>query len=138
MIKVYDEFTQLKEVILGNINKELVKYVPKDEQSLILDIFDQTIEDLDAIQKIYQELRGITVKGDQPTPPLLENSHLYIIVDPSELIPNTGPNQAVLPEPASTLALLGCCVIVTITPVPVVVKLYDCAFSVICSVTVKL
>ena len=46
MIKVYDEFTQLKEVILGNINKELVKYVPKDEQSLILDIFDQTIEDL--------------------------------------------------------------------------------------------
>ena len=55
MIKVYDEFTQLKEVILGNINKELVKYVPKDEQSLILDIFDQTIEDLDAIQKIYQD-----------------------------------------------------------------------------------
>ena len=58
-----------------------------------------------------------SVRGDQPTPPLLENSHLYVIVDPSELIPETGPNEAVLPEPASTLAFDGCCVMVTITPV---------------------
>ena len=79
-----------------------------------------------------------SVRGDHPTPPLLENSHRNIIVVPSELIPATGPMVAVLPEPASTLALLGCCVIVTRTPVPVVVKLYDLAFSVICSVTVKL
>ena len=79
-----------------------------------------------------------STRGDQPTPPLLENSHLNVIVDPSELIPATGPKDAVFPEPASTLAELGCCVMLTTTPVPVVVKLYACAFSVICSVTVKL
>ena len=60
---------------------------------------------------------------DQPTPPLLENSHWYVIVDPSELIPETGPKVAVFPEPASTLCAVGCCVIVTMTPVPVVIKL---------------
>ena len=80
----------------------------------------------------------VLARGDQPTPPLLENSHWNTIVDPSELKPKTGPNVAVLPEPASTLAEVGCCVMLTITPVPVVVKLYACAFSVICSVTVKL
>ena len=77
MIKVYDEFTQLKEVILGNINKELVKYVPKDEQSLILDIFDQTIEDLDAIQKIYQD-NGIIVHR-----PKLSSDYSNIIFTPN-------------------------------------------------------
>ena len=65
---------------------------------------------------------------DQPTPPLLENSHRNTIVDPSELIPETGPNVAVLPEPASTDALLGCCVMLTRTPVPVVVNEYERAF----------
>ena len=55
MIKVHDEFTQLKEVVLGNVNKHLVKHAPKDEQSLIHDIFDQTSEDLDAIEKIYED-----------------------------------------------------------------------------------
>ena len=77
MIKVYDEFTQLKEVILGNINKELVKYVPKDEQSLILDIFDQTIEDLDEIQKIYQD-NGIIVHR-----PKLSSDYSNIIFTPN-------------------------------------------------------
>ena len=75
---------------------------------------------------------------DQPAPPLLENSHWNRIVDPSELIPDTGPKVAVFPEPASTLVPVGCCVIVTRTPVPVVVKVYDCAFPVVFSVTVKL
>ena len=60
------------------------------------------------------------------------------MVDPSELIPDTGPNVAVLPEPASTEALLGCCVIVTRTPVPVVVNAYALALPVVFSVTVKL
>ena len=55
MIKVHDEFTQLKEVVLGDVNKNLVKHAPKDEQSLINDIFDETREDLDAIAKIYQD-----------------------------------------------------------------------------------
>ena len=60
------------------------------------------------------------------------------MVDPSELIPDTGPNVAVLPEPASTEAPLGCCVIVTRTPVPVVINEYDLALPVVFSVTVKL
>ena len=60
-----------------------------------------------------------------------------MIVDPSELIPDTGPKVAVPPEPASTEALLGCPVIVTTTPVPVVMKLYDCALPVVFSVTVS-
>ena len=61
--------------------------------------------------------------SDQPTPPLLENCHWNVMVDPSELIPETGPNVAVPPDPASTEVSEGCCVIVTRTPVPVVVKL---------------
>ena len=55
MINVYDEFTQLQEVVLGVVNKDLIQYVPQDEQSLIGDIFDQTIEDLDQIQRIYEQ-----------------------------------------------------------------------------------
>ena len=74
----------------------------------------------------------------QPTPPLTENSHWYTIVDQSELIPATGPKVTVLPDTASTLALVGCDVIVTITPVPVVVKEYALALLVTFSVTVKL
>ena len=61
-----------------------------------------------------------------------------MIRDPSELVPATGPNVAVPPDPASTLALDGCAVIVTRTPVPNVVKLYERAFCVVCSVTVIL
>ena len=61
-----------------------------------------------------------------------------MIVDPSELIPATGPKLTVLPDPASTLPALGCCVTETKTPVPVVVNAYDCALPVTFSVTVKL
>ena len=61
-----------------------------------------------------------------------------MIVDPSELIPKTGPKLTVLPEPASRLAETGCCVTLTTTPVPVVVNEYDCALPVIFSRTVKL
>lgn len=55
MINVFDEFTQLEEVVLGTVNHKLIQYVPLDEQSLISDIFDQTAEDLDQIQKIYEQ-----------------------------------------------------------------------------------
>ena len=74
----------------------------------------------------------------QPTPPLTENSHWNVIVDPSELIPATGPKLTVPPDPASTLPFVGCCVMLTRTPVPVVVKAYACALPVTFSVTVKL
>ena len=41
----------------------------------------------------------------QPTPPLTENSHWNRIVDPSSLIPATGPKETVPPDPASILAV---------------------------------
>ena len=81
-------------------------------------------------------LPSVTVA--QPTPPLTENSHWNVIVDPSSLIPATGPKVTVPPDPASTLPAVGCCVIETKTPVPVVVNAYDCALPVTFSVTVKL
>ena len=74
----------------------------------------------------------------QPTPPLTENSHWNMIVDPSSLIPATGPKVTVPPDPASKLAFDGCCVTETRTPVPVVVNAYDLALPVTFSVTVKL
>ena len=74
----------------------------------------------------------------QPTPPLTENSHWNMIVDPTSLIPATGPIVTVLQDPASKLAFDGCCVTETRTPVPVVVNPYDCALPVTFSVTVKL
>ena len=64
----------------------------------------------------------------QPTPPFTENSHWNVIVDPSELIPATGPKETVPPDPASILPLDGCDVTVIKTPVPVVVNEYACAF----------
>ena len=76
--------------------------------------------------------------GDQPTPPFVDTSHSNKIVDPSELVPATGPKLALLPEPASTLAELGCPVTVTRTPVPVVVNEYALEFHVMFSITVKL
>ena len=60
------------------------------------------------------------------------------MVDPSSLIPATGPKETVPPDPASTLPLVGCCVTVTRTPVPVVVNEYALALPVTFSVTVKL
>ena len=48
-----------------------------------------------------------------------------MIVDPSSLIPATGPKDTVPPDPASILASDGCCVIDIKTPVPVVVNVYD-------------
>ena len=72
------------------------------------------------VAPLYPPLLGTL---DQPTPPLVDTSHWNVMVDPSELIPDTGPNVAVFPDPASTEALVGCWVIVTRTPVPVVVKL---------------
>ena len=74
----------------------------------------------------------------QPTPPLTDTSHWNIIVDPSSLIPATGPKETVPPDPASILPFDGCCVTETKTPVPVVVNAYDCALPVTFSVTVKL
>ena len=74
----------------------------------------------------------------QPTPPLTENSHWYTIVDPSELIPDTGPKVTVPPDHASIVPIVGCCVTLIRTPVPVVVNVYDRALPVTFSVTVKL
>ena len=79
-----------------------------------------------------------SVTDAQPIPPLTENSHRNVIVDPSSLIPATGPKDTVPPDPASILAFDGCCVTVTRTPVPVVVNEYALALLVTFSVTVKL
>ena len=59
-------------------------------------------------------------------------------MDPSELIPATGPKVTVPPDPASILPLVGCDVTFIRTPVPVVVNAYDLALPVTFSVTVKL
>ena len=74
----------------------------------------------------------------QPTPPFTDTSHSYVIVDPSELIPATGPKVTVPPDPASILPFDGCDVTLIKTPVPVVVNAYACALPVTFSVTVKL
>mgnify|MGYP005743118775 CR=1 FL=1 len=60
------------------------------------------------------------------------------MVDPSELIADTGPNVALVPAPASIVVLLGCPVTVIRTPVPAVVKLNARVLFVICSTTLKL
>ena len=74
----------------------------------------------------------------QLTPPLLENSHWYNIVDPSELVAATGPKEALTFAPASILVDTGFPVTVIRTPVPVVVNEYARALPVTFSVTVKL
>ena len=61
-----------------------------------------------------------------------------MIVEPSELIPATGPKETVPPDPASIVAFDGCAVTLIKTPVPTVVNAYDCALPVTFSVTVKL
>ena len=55
MIRINDEFTQLKEVVLGRVNPNLIHFVPHEEQSLVQDIFYQTEDDLENIQKIYEQ-----------------------------------------------------------------------------------
>lgn len=55
MIRINDEFTQLKEVVLGRVNPNLIHFVPHEEQSLVQDIFYQTEDDLESIQKIYEQ-----------------------------------------------------------------------------------
>ena len=60
MISVYDEFTQLKEVILGDVNIGLTKHLKSHEKTLVEEILLETKENLNDIQKIYESC-GITV-----------------------------------------------------------------------------
>ena len=62
MFKVYDEFTQLKQVVLGDVNMHLLDHVDKHEKLFITEIFQETQENLDSIAKIY-ESHGIKVKS---------------------------------------------------------------------------
>ena len=60
MINVFDEFTQLHEVVLGSVDLALTDPMEFEEAKLVRDVFEQTKEDLNTIKKIY-ELCGITV-----------------------------------------------------------------------------
>lgn len=54
MINVYDDFTRLNEVILGDINLHLLDTVDVKYRQQIEDIFLQTKDDLDSIQTILE------------------------------------------------------------------------------------
>ena len=60
MINVYDDFTKLNEVILGDVNLHLLETVNIKYRQQIEDIFLQTKDDLSAIQNIFQ-VKGIKV-----------------------------------------------------------------------------
>ena len=60
MINVYDDFTRLNEVILGDVNMHLLDTVDSKYRQQIGDIFSQTKEDLDTIQNIFQS-KGVEV-----------------------------------------------------------------------------
>ena len=64
MINVYDDFTRLNEVILGDVNMYLLDTVDVRYRQQIEDIFLQTKDDLDSIQNI---LESIGVKYTGPT-----------------------------------------------------------------------
>jgi len=60
MINVYDDFTKLNEVILGDINLHLLQTVDKKYRQQVEDIFLQTREDLNEIQNILHS-KGVKV-----------------------------------------------------------------------------
>ena len=60
MINVYDEFTQLKEVILGDVNMGLTKYLDFHEKEIVTEILLETKDNITEIQKIYESC-GIKV-----------------------------------------------------------------------------
>ena len=60
MFKVFDEFTQLKQVVLGDVNMDLIDHVGRHEKLFITEIFQETQENLNSIAKIYQS-NGIKV-----------------------------------------------------------------------------
>ena len=60
MINVYDDFTRLNEVILGDVNMYLLDTVDVKYRQQIEDIFLQTKDDLDSIQNIL-ESKGVKV-----------------------------------------------------------------------------
>jgi N-dimethylarginine dimethylaminohydrolase len=60
MINVWDEFTQLKEVVLGNVDPALVDHLDIEEAQLVREVFYQTQEDLNTIEQVYTEC-GILV-----------------------------------------------------------------------------
>ena len=60
MINVYDDFTKLNEVILGDINLHLLQTVDEKYKHQVEDIFLQTREDLNEIQNILNT-KGVKV-----------------------------------------------------------------------------
>lgn len=59
-MKVYDEFTKLRKVVLGDINFNLLQYVDTKYRNYVTTIFEETAEDLNDIEHVYQNL-GIEV-----------------------------------------------------------------------------
>jgi len=60
MIKVNNTYDKLQEVVLGNLDKNILNLVSKEHYDKLEFIFDQTIEDLNTIQKIFESM-DITV-----------------------------------------------------------------------------
>ena len=54
MFRVYDEFTKLQKVIVGDLDVNTTLLCDKDVRSFVYDVFQQTKEDLNALQKIYE------------------------------------------------------------------------------------
>lgn len=77
MINIFDEFTQLKQVILGDVNLDLVKHLPTEDKNFVQDMLQQTKDDLNAISKIYQA-HGIDVKR-----PEIKTNYSNIIKTPN-------------------------------------------------------
>lgn len=76
MIHVFDDFTHLQRVILGDINLGLLNHVNPLYQSQIEDIFHETISDLNAMQRIFEDL-DIEVYR-----PVIKESHSKAIETP--------------------------------------------------------
>jgi|TARA_R100000030_G_scaffold41860_1_gene31445 glycine amidinotransferase len=76
MFKVYDEFTQLKQVVLGDVNMNLLDHVDRHEKLFITEIFEETKENLNTIAKIY-ESHGVKVNR-----PVIHESFSQNIVMP--------------------------------------------------------
>lgn len=60
MFKVFDEFTQLKQVVLGDVNMDLLEHVDQHEKLFISEIFEETQDNLNTIAKIYKS-NGVKV-----------------------------------------------------------------------------
>ena len=76
MFKVYDEFTQLLQVVLGDVNMNLLDHVDRHEKLFITEIFEETKDNLNTIAKIY-ESHGIKVNR-----PVVHESFSNDIVTP--------------------------------------------------------